>query len=229
MNPSNHSNPADASTTSNTSTSISSNPAKLLDFQTQVAQAQPMLLKYATLQLRNTTWAQDVVSDVVLTALEKPDSFSGKSSVKTWLVGILKFKIIDHFRHNKREATLSDSSSGDESGDAGGFEQLEKMLFNESGHSTEPQALWTNPSSMPQETLQEKHFFAVLEACVKDLPAVQGRVFMMREWLELSTEDICQELGVTTSNLWVLLHRARTKLQVCLNTRWFANQNTPLK
>jgi RNA polymerase sigma-70 factor (ECF subfamily) len=64
----------------------------------------------------------------------------------------------------------------------------------------------------------------VLEACVKDLPEQQGRVFMMREWLELSTDDTCKELNLTTSNLWVLLHRARTRLQVCLNTRWFTNQ-----
>ena len=94
------------------------------------------------------------------------------------------------------------------------------------GHTIEVQPLWTSPSVNPQDSLQEKQFFAVLEACVQDLPAQQGRVFMMREWLELSTDEICQELGVSTSNLWVLLHRARAKLQACLQQRWFATSPT---
>jgi RNA polymerase sigma-70 factor (ECF subfamily) len=95
-------------------------------------------------------------------------------------------------------------------------------MFDNTGHNSEPVAMWASPTIAPDATLQEKQFFAVLEACVKDLPEQQGRVFMMREWLELSTEDICKELCLSTSNLWVLLHRARTRLQVCLNTRWFA-------
>ncbi len=194
-----------------------------VDFQTQVAQAQPMLLKYATLQLRNATWAQDVVSDVVLAALEKPQAFSGKSSVKTWLVGILKFKIIDQFRHSKREMTVGEGGDCSD-GDDASFEQLEKLTFDESGHNTEPVAMWASPSVSPHASLQEKQFFAVLEACAQDLPVVQGRVFMMREWLELSTDEICKELDITTSNLWVLLHRARARLQICLNTRWFSTQ-----
>jgi RNA polymerase sigma-70 factor (TIGR02943 family) len=192
------------------------------NFSAQVAAAQPMLLKYATLQLRNAAQAQDVVSEVVLAALEKPEAFSGKSSVNTWLVGILKFKIIDQFRRSKRETTVGTSNGSD--GDDDSFNELEKLMFDDTGHGSEPTAMWASPIVAPDASLQEKQFFAVLEACVKDLPEQQGRVFMMREWLELSTDDICKELGLTTSNLWVLLHRARTRLQVCLNTRWFAHQ-----
>ena len=190
------------------------------DFSTQVAAAQPMLLKYATLQLRNTTWAQDVVSEVMLTALEKPQAFSGKSSVRTWLVGILKFKIIDQFRQNKREMVLGAADSADDES----FDQLEKLMFDDTGHATEPHAMWTSPSVAPDASLQERQFFAVLEACVEHLPPQQGRAFMMREWLELSTEEICKEVGVSSANLWVLLHRARSRLQVCVNEKWFANQ-----
>jgi len=61
----------------------------------------------------------------------------------------------------------------------------------------------------------------VLDACIEHLPPVQGRVFMMREWLELETDDICKELAITTTNLWVLLHRARLRLRECLQQRWF--------
>jgi RNA polymerase sigma-70 factor (ECF subfamily) len=192
------------------------------DFATQVAAAQPALLKYATLQLRNVTLAQDVVSDVILAALEKPQAYSGKSSVKTWLVGILKFKIIDQFRHNKREFTIGMDSTNDNDS----FEQLETMMFDATGHTLEPQAMWAIPATTPHDTLQERHFFAVMEACIQDLPIQQGRVFMMREWLELSTDEICKELAISTSNLWVLLYRARARLQICLNTRWFANLTT---
>jgi RNA polymerase sigma-70 factor (TIGR02943 family) len=193
-------------------------------FSDQVAAAQPMLLKYATLQLRHVTLAQDVVSEVIVAALEKPAAFSGKSSVNTWLVGILKFKIIDQFRRNKRESTRGASSDDDDAQ----FQDIEQLAFDQSEHRNEATALWTSPTAGPDANLQEKQFFAVLEACVNDLPEQQGRVFMMREWLELPTEDICKEIGLTTSNLWVLLHRARTRLQVCLNLRWFAgNHSTP--
>ncbi len=199
------------------------------DFSAQVAAAQPMLLKYATLQLRNAAMAQDVVSEVVLVALEKPESFSGKSSVNTWLVGILKFKIIDQFRRSKRETALggggsdgSDSDNAMNAGDDASFAALQHLMFDETGHGSEPVALWTVPRATPDMGLQEKQFFAALEACVNELPAQQGRVFMMREWLELSTDEICKELDLSTSNLWVLLHRARARLQVCLNTRWFS-------
>ncbi len=190
------------------------------DFSSQVAAAMPMLMRYASLQLRNATWAQDVVSEVMLIALEKPQAFSGKSSLNAWLVGILKFKIIDQFRHNKREMTLGAPDGADDES----FDQLEKLMFDDNGKTAEPHAMWASPSAAPDALLQERQFFAVLEACVDYLPAQQGRAFMMREWLELSTDDICNEVGVSSANLWVLLHRARARLQVCLNEKWFADQ-----
>jgi DNA-directed RNA polymerase specialized sigma24 family protein len=65
----------------------------------------------------------------------------------------------------------------------------------------------------------------VLEVCVDMLPGVQGRLFMMREWLELDTPEICKELGITSTNCWVLLHRARLRLQMCLQERWFGQRS----
>ncbi|RZI97063.1 MAG: RNA polymerase subunit sigma, partial [Rubrivivax sp.] len=69
-----------------------------------------------------------------------------------------------------------------------------------------------------------RQFFAVLEACTEKLPAVQGRLFLMREWLELSSEDICKELSLTPTNLYVQLHRARLRLRECLELNWFAQK-----
>ena len=66
----------------------------------------------------------------------------------------------------------------------------------------------------------------MLDACIEHLPPTQGRVFMMREWLELSSDEICTELAITSSNLWVLLHRARLRLRECLQAGWFDTRST---
>lgn len=187
-------------------------PTLELDLSQALAAIRPVLLRYAMLQLRNDAQAQDVVQDTLLVALEKPHSFAGRSQLQTWLVGILKHKIIDQFRKGKREVQL------DTNADDNDFESFEKLMYAQDGHLNASPPAWASPEG----SLQEKQFFAVLEACVSKLPAQQGRVFMMREWLELPTEDICKELAITASNLWVVLHRARARLQECLNQNWTA-------
>jgi len=79
----------------------------------------------------------------------------------------------------------------------------------------------------PEHALRERQFFDVLEACVQHLPGLQARVFMMREWLELETDEICKELTITSTNLWVLLHRARLRLRECLQSSWFDAHPAP--
>lgn len=177
-------------------------------FATQVQALRPQLLRFARAQLRNDAWAEDAVSDTLLAALEKPQAFAGASQLKTWLVGILKHKLIDQLRRHTREATLT---SDDDEAD------LDDLLFAADGHWREAPKDWGDP----EHALREREFFQVLEACVQHLPGVQGRVFMMREWLELETEEICKELSITPTNLWVLLHRARLRLRDCLQSRWF--------
>ena len=78
---------------------------------------------------------------------------------------------------------------------------------------------WGNP----EQDLGSRQFFEVLEACADKLPATQGRLFLMREWLEMSSDDICKELALTPTNLYVQLHRARLRLRECLELNWFAN------
>ena len=181
------------------------------EFARQVETLRPQLMRFARAQLRNDAWAEDAVSETVLAALEKPQSFGGQSQLKTWLVGILKHKLIDQLRRHAREATLLDP---DDEAD------LDEQLFNASGHWREAPPDWGDP----EHHLGQRQFFEVLEICVEHLPATQGRVFMMREWLELSTDEICKELAITSTNLWVLLHRARLRLRECLQQRWFARQ-----
>ena len=171
----------------------------------------PQLLRFARTQLRNEAWAEDAVSETLLAALEKPQSFAGQSQLKTWLVGILKHKVVDQLRRNTREATILTSDDG---------EDMLESLFDARGEWAEAPADWGNPDTV----LSQRQFFEVLEACCDHLPATQGRVFMMREWLELSTEEICKELAISSTNLWVLLHRARLRLRDCLQLNWFGAQ-----
>ena len=182
----------------------------LADFHHQIEALRPVLLKYARLQLRNPAWAEDAVSETLLAALEKPQSFAGSSQLKTWLIGILKHKLVDQIRKNSRE--LSTTSAAEDG------EDLDDLLFSQDGHWREAQHDWNNP----EDALRQADFIKVLEACVEKLPGQQGRLFMMREWLELESDEICKELSITPTNLWVMLHRARLRLRECLQMGWFS-------
>jgi RNA polymerase sigma-70 factor (TIGR02943 family) len=182
------------------------------DFAREVQALRPQLLRFARTQLRNDAWAEDAVSETLLAALEKPQSFGGLSQLKTWLVGILKHKVVDQLRRHAREASLSTDDDDDA--------DLDTLLFKADGEWREAPKDWGDP----EHALRERQFFEVLEACVEHLPATQGRVFMMREWLELDADEICNQLSITTTNLWVLLHRARLRLRECLQQGWFAGR-----
>jgi RNA polymerase sigma-70 factor (TIGR02943 family) len=177
------------------------------EFATAVQTLHPQLMRFARTQLRNDAWAEDAVSETVLAALAKPQAFAGQSQLKTWLVGILKHKVVDQIRRHSRE--VSATTPDDD-------EDIDALIFDNTGHWREAPADWGDPDKV----LVQRQFFEVLEACVENLPGVQGRVFLMREWLELDTPEICKELNITATNLWVLLHRARLRLQVCMQQRW---------
>lgn len=182
-------------------------------FEDQIAGLRDYLHKFARLQLRNETWAEDAVSETVLAALAKPQSFGNRSQLKTWLVGILKHKVVDALRHHHRELSgLGSEDDADASADP-----LEAIAFKADGHFAEQPADWGDP----EQQASSQQFFAILEACTEKLPAVQGRLFLMREWLELSSEEICKELQLTPTNLYVQLHRARLRLRECLELHWY--------
>ncbi len=168
----------------------------------------PTLLRIARLHLRNDAWAEDAVSDTLLAALENKAGFEGRSKVRTWLIGILKHKIIDALRSRRREVQLDDP---DDEAD------IDDAVFKPDGHYREAPGDWSTPETM----LGRIQFFEVLEICVQQLPPAQARIFMAREWLELSTDQICKELGISATNAGVLLHRARMRLRECLEMRWF--------
>jgi RNA polymerase sigma-70 factor, ECF subfamily len=184
-----------------------------MELEHELAELHPLLMRFARAQLRHDSLAEDVVSETLLALLEKPEGFEGRSSLRTYATGILKFKILDVLRARGREVHIEplDEQTLDDALDA---------LFAADGHWREPPPTW----QQPERALEQSQFFAALQACVDKLPARLGRIFMMREWLEMETDAICAELGITASNCGVMLYRARMGMRECLELNWFGGQ-----
>jgi RNA polymerase sigma-70 factor (ECF subfamily) len=180
------------------------------DFRDQVEHLRPYLLRYATLQLRDSAAAEDAVQEALLAALAGNARFAGRSNLRTWLTGILKHKIVDTIRRQSRERPASELEP---EGEAGEFD----ALFDRRGHWQEAPDAWEQPES----ALGQKQFLAALEACLRGLPQRTAQAFMMREHLGFETQEICKELGITPTHLWVMLYRARMALRQCLQLNWF--------
>jgi RNA polymerase sigma-70 factor (ECF subfamily) len=179
----------------------------------QLEAMRPALLRFAQLQLRNDTLAEDAVQDALIAVLEKPERFAGQSSLRTYVIGILKYKIIDNLRLSTRERQIEPQENQSE-------EEAIDAMFQADGHNHTVPRDWGNPDA----TLAQKDFFRTLELCLEKLPKKTARIFMLREWLEMETDEICKELNITTSNAWVLLYRARLRLRDCLDLNWFGKQ-----
>jgi RNA polymerase sigma-70 factor (ECF subfamily) len=169
------------------------------------------LLRFAVLQLRDRTLAEDVVQDAFAAALASGDRFQGRSSARTWIFAILKNKIIDTLRDRWRTGKVELEQEAEHDAD---FD----VLFNRRGmwQRDERPADWGDP----EQELENSQFWTVLELCMTKLPPATARVFSMREFLELEVDEICKELGITSSNCWVILHRARMSLRLCLEQHW---------
>ena len=181
----------------------------------EFARHRPVLYKLALLQLRNNEEAEDVVQETLAAALQGAAGFQGKSAVRTWLVGILKHKIIDHFRRQRARPEIALDGLGDETS-TGDFD----ALFAADGHYAEQPAPWGNPDA----ALTESRFQDALQRCLDGLPPNTARAFVMREVMDMDTDEICKELAVTATNCWVLLYRARMSLRLCLEAGWFAGE-----
>lgn len=171
------------------------------------------MLRFAELQLRDSHAAEDVVQASIEAALTHATSFAGQSTLKTWVFAILRNKIIDHVR--QRDRTVAISALGEESED---WDQKLHELFVERGHWKEGArpARWPDP----EQSMASAQFWTVFEACLDRLPEQTARVFMMREFLGFESREICEQVGLTTSNCHVILHRARMRLRECLEAGW---------
>jgi RNA polymerase sigma-70 factor (ECF subfamily) len=174
------------------------------------------LFKYALIRLRDPARAEDAVQETFLSALKAVNSFAGKSSEKTWLVGILKNKIFDYFRKASRETSFTDLDFyKDEENDRFVADGIGKGGWI---HEFGP-AEWTPE---PGAGLDTQAFWQTFQMCAGKLPEKIGAVFCLREVDGVESKKLCEMLNISEANLWVMLHRARMALRRCLETHWFA-------
>ncbi len=164
------------------------------------------MLKFATIQLKDEHLAEDAVQETFYIALNKLEQFEQRASFKTWFFTILKNKIIDLLREQQRYLLHSDQQANEEA--------TEDHFFDQTDHWD---ARFTpKPINKANLLINHQEFWTILQCCLDRLPQQQSRVFMMREFMEFSSDEICVHEEISTSNLNVLLYRARLKLQDCL-------------
>lgn len=166
------------------------------------------LYRYAYSRLRDTTIAEDLVQETLLAALQARRDFGGRATERTWLIGILKHKLVDRLRQRAREKPFGELAGEDEEIDA---------LFDNRGRWKTLPSDWGNPT----DTLEEKQFWKVFADCFAALSSRHAKVFAMCEFNGLDSAEVCKVFDITATNVWVIMHRARLRLRQCLETNWF--------
>ncbi len=166
------------------------------------------LFNYTVARVSDAEIAKDLVQETFLSGLKSAKNFKGTASERTWLIAILKRKVIDHYRKinskkGKAEVRMNYSGQSDAEGD-----WLEERVADPI-------------STLENDAIENEELGLAIQECISLLPKKQSAVFVMKTIRGLSTEDICNELGINPSNLWVMVHRARTNLMGCLNENWF--------
>ena len=175
------------------------------------------LVRYALSQLRDPSLAEEAVQEALLAALEGVGKFDGRSTLRTWLTSILRFKVIDIQRRQVADRANVDI---DEERLAEEHESWLDDMFDETGHWKSPPQAWNDPEA----ALEQRRFWEAFEMCLGGLPSAASRVFFKREVLGEDTPVICKDEGITSSNCWVILHRARIALRNCLERNWFGRE-----
>lgn len=166
------------------------------------------LYAYAKPRVNDAQLAEDLVQETFLSAWKAREGFKGEASEKSWLFTILKNKIIDHYRKKSKE--IIQTGSGQDATD---------IFFNAAEHWTEKDKLM-NWGIDGADNIQQKEFYQILENCKKKLQQQQQAVFVMKYMEDMDAEEICKALNITSSNYWVLIHRAKLGLRACLEKNW---------
>jgi RNA polymerase sigma-70 factor (ECF subfamily) len=170
------------------------------------------LYRYALLRVRQSELAGELVQEAFVSALRARDTFSGLSSERTWLIGILNHKIIDQYRKASRRQSPVDPDSPD---------PVLDHFFDRRGRWKRKPAAWPGD---PAEAIEKSEFWQTLTRCLAKIPTHFADVFFLRELDERAGEEICQILNITATNLWARLHRARLLLRQCLEKYGFSRE-----
>lgn len=180
--------------------------SKQLDASKWIDLYADQLFAYAFSRVQDREVAEDLVQESFLSAWKSRDTYKGEASEKNWLYQICKNKIIDYYRSKKRSAIVEQDNS-------------EKKYFDDSEHwatTTGPRD-WQLNYQLP---IEQKEFYSILESCKKKLKELQQEVFVLKYMEELDASRICQILGISNANYWVLIHRAKLQLRACLEKNW---------
>lgn len=173
------------------------------------------LFRYALVRARDASVAEELVQETLLAALEARDKFSGLSSERTWLFGILKHKILDYYRRLHRQSQLSEAETA--------FVEP-AATFMQTGEWVDHFDAEQGPRDWrqtPEAAVEQAEFWRVMSRCLDELPPRLASAFSLREMEQLSSEEVCKVLDISATNLWVMLHRARAHLRNCLQHKWF--------
>ncbi len=190
-----------------------------------LAQMRPVLMKFAQMRLRNDAWAEDVVSETIVAALERSPSFEARSQFQTWVIGILKHKIIDMQRRRQREVSI------DAHIEPAGVDDFDGLFQRNRTDLAAPVE-----SSHPESIAAERQFFQLMQGWIDRLPPTSAQAFVMRAWFEYSTDEICAALSISRSNCNVMMFRTRSRLRASLkehdggghHSAWSARVTTPM-
>lgn len=168
-----------------------------------------LLFNYAITRVNDEHAAEDLVQETFISAFKSYDSFQQKSKASTWLIAILKNKIIDHYRKKVREYKKESLDEISESGD----------FFTDKGKWKKEQRPqdWSMDSS---SQVEQEEFYHVLQNCLLRLNEIQRIAFVMKHMEDVDTTEICKELSITASNYWVIMHRAKLQLRKCMEMNW---------
>jgi len=165
------------------------------------------LFRYAVSRVGDRSEAEDLTQETLIEGIKKSDAFEGRSHERTWLTGILRNKIKAHFRRQTRAPKIEELDSN------------MPPYFNRHGHwDPETRSVGHKWNPDPGQALQSKEFYKVLKECISKLPKNAAAVFTLREMEAMTTKSIAQELSISESNIWTLLHRARLQLRSCLSS-----------
>lgn len=176
-----------------------------------VSECRPFLIRLAKLQLTSSAEAEDVVQDTIVAAISKWDSFREQSTLRSWLVGILKFKIIDQIRHRTRQGDYKSIHMLDDEND------LTEHLFSHDGSWNLENFIST---SCPEGEAMQTQLLELVELCLTHLSDTHARIFLMREYLGMEFEDILKTLAISNGNLRIQLYRSRMRLRECVVRGW---------
>ncbi len=199
---------------SNVNESSSSQSDKaVLNPEQWVDQHGDFLYRYALMRLRNPDEAEEAVQETLLGALKNVHQFAGRTDERGWLTGILKMKVVDRMRARVKKAQNLDDEHGG----------LDDRLFDEKGRWRQE---IRHALTGDLDSVDRQEFWEILNLCLDELPQRQSAVFAMRAIEDEPPEAVCKELGISSTNFWVMMHRARTRLSHCMTQRWFLGRSS---